>query len=202
MKRLLRHAKSDWKDPDLPDHDRPLNKRGKHDAPLMGKLLKDEDLKPDLIVSSPATRAKKTAELVAKRCRYKGEIVINQALYEAEPKDYLKILEGLSVTYKTVLMVGHSPTIEETIEMITNSSDVIMPTCALAHIRLPIENWADINKQKIRENWLRYGNHLKVHLTYNKLAFYCIIIVCFYFKAHFQDKTCHKLVDMIAIASP
>ena len=152
MKRLLilRHAKSNRKDPDLADHDRPLNKRGRHDAPLMGKLLKDEDLKPDLIVSSPATRAKKTAELVAKRCKYKGEIVINQALYEAEPKDYLKILEGLSVTYKTVLMVGHSPTIEETIEMITNSSDVIMPTCALAHIRLPIENWANINKQKIK----------------------------------------------------
>jgi len=152
MKRLLilRHAKSDWKDPDLPDHDRPLNKRGRHDAPLMGKLLKDEDLKPDLIVSSPATRAKKTAELVAKQCKYKGEIVINQALYEAEPKDYLKILERLSVTYKTVLMVGHSPTIEEIIEMITSSSDVIMPTCALAHIRLPIENWADINKQKIK----------------------------------------------------
>ena len=152
MKRLLilRHAKSDWKDPDLPDHDRPLNKRGRHDAPLMGKLLKDEDLKPDLIVSSSATRAKKTAELVAKQCKYKGEIVINQALYEAEPKDYLKILERLSVTYKTVLMVGHSPTIEEIIEMITSSSDVIMPTCALAHIRLPIENWADINKQKIK----------------------------------------------------
>jgi phosphohistidine phosphatase len=152
MKRLLvlRHAKSSWKDPDLPDHDRPLNKRGRHDALLMGKLLKYEDLKPDLIISSSATRAKKTAELVTKECNYKGEIVINQALYEAEPKEYLKILEELSVTYKTVLMVGHSPTVEETIEMITNSSDVIMPTCALAHIRLPIENWADINKQKIK----------------------------------------------------
>ena len=152
MKRLLilRHAKSNWKDPDLPDHDRPLNKRGRHDAPLMGKLLKDEDLKPDLIVSSSATRAKKTAELVAKQCKYKGEIVINQSLYGAEPKDYLKILERLSVTYKTVLMVGHSPAIEEIIEMITSSSDVIMPTCALALIRLPIENWADINKQKIK----------------------------------------------------
>ena len=65
MKRLLilRHATSSWKDPNSPDHDRPLNKRGRHDAPLIGKLLKDEDLKPDVIVSSPAIRAKKTAEL-------------------------------------------------------------------------------------------------------------------------------------------
>jgi phosphohistidine phosphatase len=152
MKRLLilRHAKSSWKDPDLPDHDRPLNKRGRHDAPLIGKLLKDEDLKPDVIVSSPAIRAKKTAELVAKECKYKEEIVINKSLYGAELKDYLKILGWISDTHKTVLIVGHSPTVEETIEMIINSSDVIMPTCALARIRLPIENWAYINKQKIK----------------------------------------------------
>ena len=52
-----------WKDPDLPDHDRPLNKRGKQDAPLMGKVLKDEDLKPDLIVSSPAIRRKRQQNL-------------------------------------------------------------------------------------------------------------------------------------------
>jgi phosphohistidine phosphatase len=78
---IMRHAKSSWKDPDLPDHDRPLNKRGKHDAPSMGKLLKDEDLIPDLIISSTAARAKKTAELVAKACKYKGEISLNQSLW-------------------------------------------------------------------------------------------------------------------------
>ena len=77
-------------------------------------------------------------------------IAVIPLIYGAESKDYFKILEGLSVTYKTVLMVGHSPTIEEIVEMITSSSDVIMPTCALAHIRLPIKNWADINKQKIK----------------------------------------------------
>lgn len=96
MKRLLilRRAKSDWKDPDLPDHDRPRNKRGRHDAPLMGKLLKDEDLKPDLIVSSPATRAKKTAELVAKRCKYKGEIVIIKLFTKLNQKTTLRSWKG------------------------------------------------------------------------------------------------------------
>jgi phosphohistidine phosphatase len=147
---ILRHAKSSWKDPDLPDHDRPLNKRGKREAPLMGKLLRDEDLKPDLIISSTAVRAKKTAELVSKACKYKGEISLNQLLYGAEPAAYYKILEGLSDKHKAVLLVGHSPTVEETIEMITNSSDVIMPTCALAHIRLPIENWAELTKEMIK----------------------------------------------------
>lgn len=65
MKTLLlsRHAKSSWKNPDLPDHDRPLNKRGQNDAPRMGKLLKDEDLIPDLIMSSTAARAKRQQNL-------------------------------------------------------------------------------------------------------------------------------------------
>ena len=152
---LLRHAKSSWKDPDLPDHDRPLNKRGQNDAPRMGKLLKDEELIPDLIMSSTAARAKKTAELVAKKCKYKGEIVLNHSLYGAEPADYLKILEGLSDTYKVVLLVGHSPSVEEIVEVLTGSSDVIMPTCSLAHIRLPIQNWDELNKQKIKGKLLK-----------------------------------------------
>jgi phosphohistidine phosphatase len=153
---ILRHAKSSWKDPDLPDHDRPLNKRGKHDAPSMGKLLKDEDLIPDLIISSTAARAKKTAELVAKACKYKGEeIVSSHSLYGAEPTDYLKILQELSDKYKAVLVIGHSPSVEETVEVLTDSADVIMPTCALAHISLPIQNWAELNKQKIKGKLLK-----------------------------------------------
>jgi phosphohistidine phosphatase len=152
---LLRHAKSSWKDPDLPDHDRPLNKRGQNDAPSMGKLLKDEDLIPDLIMSSTAVRAKKTAELVAKACKYKGKISLNQSLYGAEPADYLKILQELSDKHKTVLVVGHSPSVEETVDVLTGSPDVIMPTCTLAHISLPIQNWAELNKQKIKGKLLK-----------------------------------------------
>jgi phosphohistidine phosphatase len=153
---ILRHAKSSWKDPNLPDHDRPLNKRGKHDAPRMGKLLKDEDLIPDLIISSTAARAKKTAELVAKVCKYKGEeISLDQSLYGAEPADYLKVLQELSDKDKAVLVVGHSPSVEETVEVLTGSPDVIMPTCALAHISLPIQNWAELNKQKIKGKLLK-----------------------------------------------
>jgi phosphohistidine phosphatase len=152
---LLRHAKSSWKDPDLPDHDRPLKKRGQNDAPRMGKLLKDEDSIPDLIMSSTAVRAKKTAELVAKACKYKGEISLKQSLYGAEPVDYLKVLQELSDKYKTVLVVGHSPSVEETVAVLTGSPDVIMPTCALAHISLPIQNWAKLNEQKIKGKLLK-----------------------------------------------
>jgi phosphohistidine phosphatase len=82
---ILRHAKSSWKDLELPDQDRPLNKRGRHDAPLMGKILRQEDLIPDLIESSTAFRAKKTAKLVAKACKYKGDIAFDNSLYGNEP---------------------------------------------------------------------------------------------------------------------
>lgn len=152
---IMRHAKSRWKEQDLPDHDRPLNKRGKNDAPRMGKLLKDEDLIPDLIMSSTAVRAKKTAELVAKACKYKGKIVLNHSLYGAEPTAYLKILEGLSDKHMVVLVVGHSPSVEDTVGLLTGSQGIIMPTCALAQISLPIQNWKELKKQKIKGKLLK-----------------------------------------------
>jgi phosphohistidine phosphatase len=76
---ILRHAKSSWKHPELADHDRPLNRRGKRDTPLMGRLLKKEDLVPEIIISSTATRARSTAEAVAKSSGYKGEIILNKS---------------------------------------------------------------------------------------------------------------------------
>jgi phosphohistidine phosphatase len=152
---LLRHAKSSWNEQDLPDHDRPLNKRGQKDAPRMAKLLKDEDLIPDLIISSTAVRAKKTAGLVAKACKYKRKVVLKHSLYGAEPAAYLHILEGLSDKQMAVLIVGHSPSVEETVEMLTGSLDVIMPTCALAHITLPIQNWAELKEQKVKGKLLK-----------------------------------------------
>jgi phosphohistidine phosphatase len=152
---LLRHAKSSWKEQGLPDHDRPLNKRGKNDAPRMGKLLKDQDLIPDLIISSTAVRAKKTAELVTKACKYKGKIVLDHSLYGAEPGAYIKILKELSDKNTVALVVGHSPSVEETAGLLTGSLDVIMPTCSLAKITLPIQSWAELKKQRIKGKLLK-----------------------------------------------
>ena len=80
---ILRHAKSSWKFPDLSDHDRPLNRRGKQDAPRMGRLLKEKGLVPDLVISSTATRAKDTATAVAKHSGYKGRKINFESLYAA-----------------------------------------------------------------------------------------------------------------------
>src|SRR6185436_11034634 len=93
---LLRHAKSSWKHSELADHDRPLNKRGKWTAPLMGALLLDEDLIPDLILCSSAVRAHTTALLVAKACAYAGEIKRIRKLYLAEAQTYVEVLRQVA----------------------------------------------------------------------------------------------------------
>jgi phosphohistidine phosphatase len=145
---ILRHAKSSLKDPNIADHERPLDELAKKDALQMGKLIRDKDLVPDFILSSTALRAKTTTELVVEGCEYKGDIALKQSLYKAKPKDYLKIIEGLSDRYVRVLLVGHNPAAEEAIEMFTGLVDIKMYACALAHLNLPIEKWSDLKQEK------------------------------------------------------
>ncbi|MGI0048396.1 MAG: SixA phosphatase family protein, partial [Nitrososphaera sp.] len=124
---LLRHGKSSWKHPDLDDHDRPLGKRGKRDAPRMGKLLKEEDLIPDLIISSTAKRSKKTAQAVVESSGYAGKIDLNPSLYSADPEAYLKALRRVRDEFNMVLIVGHNPALENLVSMLTSKSES-MPT--------------------------------------------------------------------------
>jgi phosphohistidine phosphatase len=153
----LRHAKSSWKHPELNDHDRPLNKRGKRDAPLMGELLKNELLIPEFIISSDAKRAHSTAKIVAKAAGYKGEIALNQAIYAARPPAYIDVLRNLSNEYTRVLMIGHNPGLEELVSMLT----VKVTVCLHAH--LYIFNYASTNGLnwiiKLKETYLGYGTH-------------------------------------------
>ena len=151
---ILRHAKAVPKNPSLSDHDRPLDKLGEDDALHIGKLIKDKDIIPSFIISSTALRAKTTAELVAKGCGYQGDIVHNSSLYVAAPKDYLAILDTLSDRFSSVLIVGHNPVIEETIQMLTDSPDVVaISSCALAHLSISIEKWSDLSStSKIEQN--------------------------------------------------
>ena len=145
---ILRHAKAVPKRLSLSDHDRPLDKVGEEDALHMGKLIKDKDIIPSTITSSTALRAKTTAELVAKGCSYQGDIILNQSLYKAKPKDYLAILQTLSDKYGSVLIVGHNPTVEDTIQMLTESYDLLaIPPCTLVHFSLPIEKWSDLSSR-------------------------------------------------------
>lgn len=139
---LMRHAKSSWDDPALADHDRPLNKRGKQDAPRMGRWLRDADLVPDLIVTSSAKRARKTARLVAEACGYDGELLIRPELYHAPPDVWAAVVRALPDTASRVLCVGHNPGLEATLAAWTGQA-VAMPTATIAHLRMDAPSWSD-----------------------------------------------------------
>lgn len=142
---VLRHAKSSWKHPELADHDRPLNKRGKQDAPRIGALLRAEDLIPDLIISSTAVRARATAAAVSEASGYTGEIKLTRALYAAAPEAYLEVLRGLPDEYGRVMVVGHNPGLAELVEMLTGEAEA-MPSGALARLTLPVQRWRALNE--------------------------------------------------------
>lgn len=141
---ILRHGKSSWDDPELHDHDRPLKKRGKRDAPRMGKLLKKEKLIPELIVTSTAERASRTADLVAEHCGYKGTIQRTETLYHGSPAEFVNVLREVADHTDRVLIVGHNPGFEELLQTLTGRSERL-PTAALARVSLPIESWHDLD---------------------------------------------------------
>lgn len=141
---ILRHAKSSWNHPELSDYDRPLNSRGKRDAPRMGKHLRQEGLIPDRILTSSAKRARKTANKVAKSCGYTGKVKKLEAFYDTVPGVFFKTLQALSDKYQRVMVVGHNPTMEQLVNHLTGEIER-MPTAALAQIELPIQHWDDLD---------------------------------------------------------
>jgi phosphohistidine phosphatase len=152
---ILRHAKSSWKHTELSDHDRPLKKRGERAAPRMGELLVEEDLVPQLIISSTAKRALKTTELIAEACQYDGEVQPEPDLYGAGARAYIRILREVPDVCQRVMVVGHNPGLEVLLEVLTGEA-VWLPTAALAHIELPIDMWAEIREYvggKLVDRW-------------------------------------------------
>jgi phosphohistidine phosphatase len=137
---LLRHAKSSWKDTELDDHDRPLNERGKRDAPRIGQLLKDENLLPDLIVVSTARRARKTAEHVIHHSGYRGESRFTGELYNARRDQLLALVAALPEGAGRVLLIGHNPGFEELLEALTDECRPLS-TATLAHLESPAPSW-------------------------------------------------------------
>ncbi len=144
MKRLyiIRHAKSSWDDESLNDFDRPLNKRGKANAPMMGSRLKENGVMPDIIISSPAKRAKSTAEIIAKEVGYKNILFLDD-IYEATPKTLYKILSSLDDNNGVVFLVGHNPSLNELAMQLIGFDDNI-PTCGIVGIEFRCKKWAEI----------------------------------------------------------
>ena len=149
---ILRHAKSDWNDAALPDFERPLNERGRKAAPLMGATMKKRNYNPPTIISSPAVRAKQTAELVKSTAQFEAEINFDQRIYEAHPQTLLEIVSEIDDAYDSALLVGHNPGFENLVRILTDEIQPL-PTAALAVVDLEIEHWNQVfsTAGKLRE---------------------------------------------------
>lgn len=142
---LVRHAKSSWDNPELSDFDRPLNKRGLRDLPLMAERLIAFDLQPDLILSSSALRAITTAEQIARAQDYPLDRIIDEPeLYHVRPETLLNLLQGQSDHYRHLMVVGHNPTLELFGHYLTGERIAKFPTSGVMHIPLSITSWEEL----------------------------------------------------------
>ena len=144
---ILRHAKSSWDHPGLRDHDRPLNPRGRRDAPRMGRFLVERDLVPERIVSSTAVRARTTAELAAGEFDPEVEIETTSDLYLASPDNYVDVVEAMGGAEERLMVVGHNPGITALVWHLTGDGEH-MPTAALAAVELDIDDWPELGSAR------------------------------------------------------
>ena len=139
---VIRHAKSSWKDAGLTDRERPLNARGEHDAPVMGARLLAADIRPSLIISSPARRAWTTARIIATEIGYPREFLQREdRLYLAGVKDIIATLAEQDAGFNSVAIVGHNPGLTEFVNRLVPGLTSNLPTCGIVTVDLDTEDW-------------------------------------------------------------
>jgi len=149
---LLRHAKSDW--PDVPDRDRPLAKRGRRDAPVIGRWLRDHGYLPEAVVCSAARRTRQTWELVAPELGGSPSVTFEPRAYAASALTLLYLVRELSAAYRAALLIGHNPGMAELADSLAELSDgngaaLRFPTAAVAVLDFP-GDWADLAPGRAR----------------------------------------------------
>lgn len=150
---LLRHAKSSWGDSTVQDFDRPLNGRGRDAAPLVGRLIRERRLRVDLLLSSPAARARQTAELVKESAGLSAELLYDERIYEADAARLLEVVTQTAEPAGALMIVGHNPGMEELLKILTGGEHR-MPTAALACVALDVDVWGKARGRAGRLEWL------------------------------------------------
>src|SRR5215216_4765343 len=146
---LVRHAKSSWDAVGIDDFERPLNERGKADAPVMAKRLRDKNIIIDIFISSPAKRAFKTAKYFTKEFEVeKKKIELVKKLYGASVGDFLEVATSINDKYKTAIIFSHNPGITEFANTLTGVHIDNMPTCSIFAIEANTDKWADFLKSE------------------------------------------------------
>jgi phosphohistidine phosphatase len=144
---LVRHAKSSWDDPGQGDFDRPLNERGKRDAPNMGKRLKEKEINPDLMLSSPARRALSTCKRIAEALGYANEkIKTNRQLYHPDEETILSVIQNLKDKYDSVMIFSHNPALTDFTNAFRNDEMIIenIPTCSVVAFQIETDSWRKV----------------------------------------------------------
>ncbi|NML20147.1 histidine phosphatase family protein [Pseudoflavitalea sp. G-6-1-2] len=150
---VVRHAKSSWSDISQPDFERPLNDRGKADAPAMAKRLLDKNIQIDAFITSPAKRAKKTATLFAEVYGIEKEQLIQvPSLYHAEPSDFFRTIAQAPESANTIAVFSHNPGITAFVNMLTKVNVDDMPTCAMYAVHCELNSWAEFESAQ-KEFW-------------------------------------------------
>ena len=144
---LLRHAKSSWGDPGLPDFDRPLNARGRESAPRMGRKLHAERFEVDLILASTAQRVRETMELLIPAWGSTAQIVWDKHVYLATPEVLLELVGGLDDSWRTVMLVGHNPGLSQVASWLMQL-DIDMPTAGLVSMLGQGTSWASALRER------------------------------------------------------
>lgn len=142
---IVRHAKSSWDDPTLSDFDRPLNDRGRRDAPRMGKRLKGKGILVDLMITSPAKRAYATCQKIAEVLNFPTDKVkLEEKLYHASENSILNIIRKLNDRNTTVMIFGHNPGLTDFVNSLTNNNIFNVPTCGVATCDFKVNSWKEV----------------------------------------------------------
>lgn len=155
---LVRHAKSSWKDFEiLSDFERPLNKRGKRDAPFMGNILLKMGILPELLLSSPAQRARSTAIEIAKAINYPiDNIQYKAAIYEASIYELIDIVQNLPEQYQSAMLFGHNPAFTILANIYSDKPIENLPTCGILAIQFEVDTWAAAKAETAQLLWFEY----------------------------------------------
>jgi phosphohistidine phosphatase len=139
---LVRHAKSSWNNNGLSDRERPLNKRGEHDAPMMGRRIVAAEIRPSLIISSPAVRAWTTAKIIAREIGYPREFLQREkSVYMASLDDLLDVMVAQDAEFNNVLLVGHNPGLTYFANYLSPGVTDNLPTAGVVSVGIEQEDW-------------------------------------------------------------
>jgi phosphohistidine phosphatase len=152
---ICRHAKSSWADPGMSDFDRPLNDRGRRNAPMMARIFKERGEKVDLFVTSPAVRAITTARyFIGAHGLQENELIKEPRIYEASLRTLLAIINELPPTAESVMLFGHNPGFTEVIEYLSDRQIGNLPTCGIARITFEMDDWKPVSGGTGSLDWL------------------------------------------------